>query len=217
MPTLHKTIDWEHILESYGAETKIGLHRLLSENGVSESDPAALVIAALFISQIDTNKAFQSISSTIDAGKAELSEEFKTQIVQLRGIISYAKEHLVETSKVEVEKRQDELLNVVKAGVSQAVGRHQRNSGTRSTAATVATIVCVATVSLVSVIAGGLGMYLTSAGSRGQVAPTVSAEWEAIPHADTWLGIAKTNGDKLDVCLENQLKLEGKCVIELPL
>ena len=213
MPTIAKSIDWDTILETYGPETKVGLNKLLAENGVAESDPAALVIAALFISQIDSNKAFQSITQTIDSGKEQLNEQFRIQILQLRGIVTYAEEHLIQTNEEQVDKRKKEILEVIKIGIAKAIGKRHREDGNRATTHTVVTIVCVALTSIASILVGGGGAFFLSASKSNLADDPV---WSATPNAELWVKIAEQNQDKLSVCLKHQAELGGECAISIP-
>ena len=57
-------IDWDYILNNYGASTKTAITTLLSEVQVSEFTPAAAVIVGAFIAQIDASKN-QFLSSEV--------------------------------------------------------------------------------------------------------------------------------------------------------
>ena len=218
--TQKKPVDWDDVLETYGPETKTLLYNLLKDNGIPDTDPAALVIAALFISQIDSNRAFLSITETIDAGKEELHKQFETQVLQLRGIITYAQEHLVETGKKQVDERKQELLTTIKEGIAKAIGNKHRNSSRRETANMVTIIVCVAATSLVSMLASGIAVHVMAPKTMGQTTTpsntNINASWENIPNAELWAEIAVKNDTQLSLCRENFSKLEGQCPITIP-
>ncbi|MEO1349080.1 MAG: hypothetical protein AAFW84_09820 [Cyanobacteria bacterium J06635_15] len=223
MPAASKNINWDYIIESYGEEGRSALNKLLAEGEVDESTPAATVIAGLFLSQIDSNKAFRSLSAVIDDGKQELSEEFKAQIIQLRGIISFAQEHLVETGQQEIDKRQGELLDVVKNGISKAIGNHNRSASTRTAAYFISISLCTFIVSVVSIGIGAFGLYaiqpkkseipdLAQLGSDQQAL----LDWSQTEDGQIWLNIISSNQEQLNTCIDNRVKLEGRCAIELP-
>lgn len=205
-----KQIDWDYILASYGEETRNVLKELLNSNSVDDSDPAAIVIAGLFISQIDTNKAFQSIESVINQGKDELSEEFKNQILTLRGIIAYAEEHVVESGERAIEARRKDLLNVVKHGIAQAIGEQGRSIFIRSNVSIIAFGVLVASVAILSALSGAVVIQ--------RLLPTSSHAQPVIgqtPELQAWMQLYESNRERIQVCLANTAELSRKCVVEV--
>ncbi|MEM6453180.1 MAG: hypothetical protein AAF703_23045 [Cyanobacteria bacterium P01_D01_bin.105] len=208
-----KQIDWDSILETYGPETKIALHKLLSDHDIPESDPAALVIAALFMTQIDSNRAFNSISETINSGKKELSAEFSDHIVKLRGIITYAEEHLIETGQQEMEQRRAEMHDVIKEGIAKAIGQQHRAIRRRETVGNLALMIGVAAISAISLLVGAAGAYVVSSSEK---APDEVSAVETVSNAEVWTDIAESNQAQLLLCLENLEQLERKCAISIP-
>lgn len=211
-----KTIEWDAILETYGPEAKTAISRLLAEAQISEFDPAAVIIAALFISQIDSNKAFQSIAETIDSGKEELSKQFQQQVEQLRGVVTYAEEHLVQTNEKQVEKHQSELIAAVKTGIVRVLGKESQSRHQKSLVANSLTIVFAAIVSIAGMAAGASIVYVAMSASLKRPVPISTSDIEALPNGDRWLDIAEFNQDRLDTCLANLSALEGRCAIIIP-
>lgn len=214
-----KVIDWDSILEKYGTETQRVLRGLISEAELQDDDPAAIILAALFLTQVETTEAYQKLSSVIDSGKNDLSEQFKNQVEQMRGIISFAQEHLVEGGKQEIAKREEALLDVVKQGISRAIGNHNRSSSARNTSFVAGVVAATFVVSLLSFGAGGLGVYwmrprtlVASADSDNQAL----IEWAQSADGQNWLAIINENSDRLQTCLENKIELNNKCSITIP-
>ena len=168
--TTVKRIDWDALIEGYGPEAKNSIRELLSQYEIDEEDPIALLIASMFLSQVDTMRAFDTISEAIETGRSNLSDEFSEQILKLRGLIAYAEEHLVETSKEQIDERQGELLSVVKAGVSQAIARSSQRSHAQNTAGTIALAIAVSGLCVLSLVAGGLGYALIFQPQQGSQA-----------------------------------------------
>ena len=210
-----KRIEWEAILEAYGPDAKASLKSLLADAEISDSDPAAVVISAMFISQIDSVQAFQSIAETIDTGKAELSSQFQTQIEQLRGIIAFAKEHLVETSEESIEKNQKEMIEAVKGGIAKVLGKESQSRQQKATFANGMTIVCAAIVSIASMVVGASIVYVSTKGSK-LPQPVAASALEALPNGDVWSDIAESNQVQLATCLENIAALDRRCAITIP-
>ncbi|MEM9946003.1 MAG: hypothetical protein AAF810_08055 [Cyanobacteria bacterium P01_D01_bin.36] len=207
--TTTKTINWDAILEDYGNEAKINLKMLLVEHRIDDDDPVAALIASMFISHMDTLRAFNSINSVIEDGKDSLSTEFKEQIVALRGIVSFAQEHLIEAGKEQLGKREDELLTVVKEGIKQALLRSEAVTHARTTGGL---LVSVLIASVVASIAGIGGVLLgRSMVPNEVVAPTATS----VEMTTEWQEIQANNSDILKVCLENWDTLNGKCIIEI--
>lgn len=207
--TTAKTINWDAILEDYGNDAKINLKMLLVEHTIDDDDPVAALIASMFISHMDTLRAFNSINSVIEDGKDSLSTEFKEQIVALRGIVSFAQEHLIEAGKEQLGKREDELLTVVKEGIKQALLRSEAVTHARTTGGL---LVSVLIASVVASIAGIGGVFLGRSMMPNEVATPTATSVEMTPE---WQEIQANNSDTLKVCLENWDILSGKCIIEI--
>ena len=211
-----KKINWDEILETYGAEAKVGLARLLAEADIQDSDPAALIIAAMFISQIDTIKAYDSITETISSGRESLGEEFKNQITMLRGIVTYAEEHLIQTNDKQVEKRKQEMLLVIKEGIAKTLGRESSKRHRRSVAGNLSTIICVTISVIVSIGLGATGASFMLSSNDADSAVVDGQQMKGLKNGETWLSIIDRNQDELETCLVNIEELGGKCVIEVP-
>lgn len=212
-----KKIEWDEILETYGPEAKMAITKLLAEAQISEFDPAAVIIAAMFISQIDSNNAFQSVAKTIDAGKEELSKQFQRQVEQLRGVVTYAEEHLVQSNEVRVQAHQKELVQAVKGGIAKVLGNESRSRRQRTTVVNSMTMICAAIVSLVSMGAGAAIVSLTTNDRKPEeTVPVAVSDVEALPNGDRWLRIAEANQIELETCLENISALDGRCAVKIP-
>ncbi|MEO1396004.1 MAG: hypothetical protein AAFV90_24165 [Cyanobacteria bacterium J06634_5] len=211
-----KPVDWDEILETYGPKAKTALYNLLKEHDIPDTDPIALVISALFISQIDSNEAFLSITQTIDSGKEELHQQFEAQVLQLRGVVTYAQEHLVETGKKQVDERKQELLTTIKEGIAKALGNKHKSNAKRNTVNMVAIITSVAATSLISMLASGTAIYSIMSAKTTAPATRTNADWANIPNAELWAEIAVKNDTQLSLCRKNFIKLEGQCAISIP-
>ncbi|EDX82437.1 hypothetical protein S7335_1141 [Synechococcus sp. PCC 7335] len=209
-----KTLDWDGILETYGPDAKIAITKLLSEAEISEGDPAAVIIAAMFISQIDTNRAYLSVKTTLDEGKSDIAQELGKSIEQLRGIVSFAQEKLIVHSDEKLEKSHRDMMKAIKAGVAKALGQESSKRHQRSVILSSASTVCAAFVAIAGILIGGSGVYAVM---RGNQADIVSAdEINSIPNGSTWLKIAERNQEQLDICLTQTDKLSNRCAIEIP-
>jgi predicted phage tail protein len=211
-----KRIEWDEILEAYGPEAKIAITRLLADAQISDTDPAAVIIAALFISQIDSTKAFQSISETIDKGKEQLTVQFRGQIEQLRGVVTYAEEHLVQSNEERVEKHQKELVDAVKGGIAKVLGKEQQNRHKRANFKNGATIICTAIVAVVCMVTGASTALLARGGEKVAPVPVSADNIKALPNGERWLEIAESNQTQLKTCLENVSTLDNRCAITIP-
>ncbi|MGB3766581.1 MAG: hypothetical protein WA947_08475 [Phormidesmis sp.] len=211
-----KRIEWDEVLETYGPEVKAALTKLLAEAQISDSDPAAAIIAALFISQIDSTQAFRSISKTIDQGKEDLSAQFRSQVEQLRGVVTYAEEHLVQTNEKRVEQHQTELVRAVKDGIAKVLGKESKNRHKRASFTNGATIICAAIVAVAGVAVGASTALIARGGEKAAPLPVDAATVEALPNGDRWLEIANSNQAQLETCLENISALDGRCAITIP-
>ncbi len=211
-----KRIEWDEILETYGPEAKTYIKKLLSDAQISDSDPAAVIISALFISQIDSTRAFRSISETIDNGKEELNNQFKRQVEQLRGVVTYAEEHLVQSNEERVEKHQKELVQAVKGGIAKVLGRESQNRHKRASFINTTTILCAAVVSVVSMVVGASTALIAKGKEKAAPLPVSAETIEVLPNGDLWLGIARSNQTQLETCLANLAKLDRRCAITIP-
>jgi hypothetical protein len=211
-----KKIEWDEILEAYGPEAKIAITKLLADAEISHADPAAVIIAALFISQIDSTKAFQSISKTIDNGKEQLNAQFKSQVEQLRGVVTYAEEHLVQSNEERVEKHQKELVDAVKGGITKVLGKEHQNRHKRAVFKNGATIICTAIVAVVSMVTGASTALVARGGEKATPVPVSAANIEALPNGERWLKIAESNQTQLETCLKNISALDNRCAITIP-
>lgn len=209
MPTT-TTVNWDVVLEGYGPEAREGLVNILRDYEINDDDAVAALIASMFVSQLDTMRAFQTISEVIKEGKDSLSDEFKEQIISLRGIISFAEEHLVETGKEAIEERQKDLLDVVRAGIAKAIHKSDQTRHFRSTAGVLMMMGAVGLIAIVSAISGAMVV-------RSLSSTPISAVTSNDPLTDPlWVDIAAKNSEAVETCIENSAKLENKCVIEVP-
>lgn len=194
--TTARKIDWETITADYGDGVKTTLENLLKQADIDDEDAAAVVIAALFISQQDIQRAFSNIDSVFDQNRNNLSEDFRALIEQLRGIVAFAKEHVVEVGREQAEKHKTELLEVVKAGIKKAIIANTARISQRSTASTVSLIIGVAA----SCVLSGLGTALVFK--------------LAAPKVDN--SLLDLNKDQIQYCLENKESLGNRCAIDIP-
>ena len=179
-----KRIDWDSLTAGYGPEAQKSIRELLSQYDIDEEDPIAMLIASMFVSQVDTLRAFSTIEATIEAGRSNLSKEFSEQVFKLRGIIAYAEDNLMQTSKASVEARHDELLSVVKAGVSHAISRSGSRAAKENTLNTVSLMIAASGLCLLGLIIGVLGAKVVNLpGGRQSSAPSglVSAQLSSRP------------------------------------
>ncbi|NJM98890.1 MAG: hypothetical protein HC800_18600 [Phormidesmis sp. RL_2_1] len=199
------TVNWDVVLEGYGPEAREGLIKILRDYEINDDDAVAALIASMFVSQLDTMRAFQTISEVIEKGKDSLSDEFKEHIISLRGIISFAEEHLVEAGKEAIEQRQKDLLDVVRAGIAKAIHKSDQFRHFRSTAGILLMMGAVGLISIVSALSGVM------------VVQSLSSSPTSDPLTDPlWAEIAVKNAEAVKTCIENTDKLEHMCVIEVP-
>ena len=207
-------LDWDGILENYGPDAKIAITKLLHEAEINEGDPASVIIAAMFISQIDTNRAYLSVKTTLDEGKSEIAQELGKSIEQLRGIVSFAQEKLMIHSEEKLEKNHHDMMKAIKAGVAKTLGQESSKRYKRSVVLTSATTICAALVSLVGIFIGGGGVYAVMRSSQPEVVSV--DQLNAVPNGSTWLKVAESNQEQLDVCMDKASELNHRCVIEVP-
>lgn len=212
--TEKKLIQWDEVLANYGEETKQALMRLLMESDVDEHDPAAAVIAGMFLALRDVNQNFAAISSVVSTGKVDLEKAFTDQILKLRGIISYAQELLVqEQGRLDKQAQafaiegQEKLYESVKNGVTKAVLQHDRQAGNRTATFYVLCVLGTFAVSIASATVGALGVRWLSLPS----APVDAGEID-----DRLVRVVASNAETLSTCIENRVRLAQKCVIEIP-
>ncbi|MEM9008680.1 MAG: hypothetical protein AAGE59_34870 [Cyanobacteria bacterium P01_F01_bin.86] len=197
-------INWDAVLQDYGPKAKLQLNQLLSEYDISDTDPVAALIASMFISHMDTLQAFNSISEVISQGKHDLSTEFKEQILALRGIIAFAQEHLIDSGEEQIEKRQADLLDVVKEGIRKALLRSEAVSHARNTGGL---LIAVGITGLMTAIAGVSGVII---GKGLSPTPVV-----AVPQESLWPELEAKNKQTLEACLQNRAELEGRSIIQM--
>lgn len=207
--TKTRVVDWNEILAPHGEDTKATILGILDEYNIDYDAPEAALIASMVISQVETLTAFLSIESKLEDGKDALSDQFTEQILALRGIISYAKEHLVETSKETIEAhqktieaRQEKMLDVVSTGIRKSVLKASVANNNRSLIQSVAGAIAGGVIAIVS---GGICLWVgTSMFSQSAQPVTANSEFGQI-------GI--DNAEIIESCIANSVELNGKCVI----
>lgn len=206
--TEKRIIKWDEILATYGEETKLALSKLLVESEVDESDPAAIVIAGLFLALRDTNLAITSLSAVIDSGKSDLTQAFQGHLEQLRGIIAIAQEQLVKEGATSIKDRQEKLYEAVKGGVAKAVLESDRRVGNRTATFYLLCVLGTFAISVASVGFGAFGVRLLHPNSV-PLAPEGSISKDMID-------IVMNNQKQLNTCISNKIELDRKCVINIP-
>lgn len=202
------TIDWDVITKNYGADTRLALERLLQENDVPEDGTAAVLIAGMFIAQTDNVLAFDKLADTLETGRSDLADQFRGQVEQLRGIISFAQEHLVETGEELVVKRQNDVMEAVKLGVSKAISRGNSSQERRTIASTIATLFSAAALTVTGFAIGGM---ITLQATRISADP-----FNNMQNGNIWRSVISGNQETLNTCLQNQAELGSQCAITLP-
>ena len=214
--TVTGSLDWNEITNKHGAETRLAIERLLADYNVPPDGSIAVLIAGMFISQKDSITDFAKLSEILEEGQSDLSAEFKRLIEQLRGIISFAQEHLVETSAELDQKRQEKTLNYVKQGVAKAIsnanGRQERRS--------IFTILFImGAASAIALLGIGFGSVITMSAIRQSVTrqrADVDSIIEGVPNAETWEGVIELNAETMQNCIDQAAELEKRCVVNLP-
>lgn len=191
-----RTLDWDKILKEYGPETQSALRSLLAQHDIDESDPVSALIASMFISQVDSLKAFNTLKDVIENGKTSLAAEFSEQMIALRGIVAIAEDKLVQGSEKTIKERQTEMLNVVSSGIRTAISRANSSSHVRSTSSALFLAGTVGFIALFSVVAGAVMMHAFSVD-------------------DDTVGLSERNKAAIEICKENRAELGNKCIIDL--
>ncbi|EDX82591.1 hypothetical protein S7335_1295 [Synechococcus sp. PCC 7335] len=92
-------LDWDYILNEYGQSTKAAIITLLSEAQISENSPAAAVIVAAFIAQLDASKN-QLLSSEVGSSAITTSSVEAKRIDWMRIIKDYGPGCMVAISEL---------------------------------------------------------------------------------------------------------------------
>ena len=218
-----KIINWNRILRDYGSDTRDKLQELISDAGLTEDDPATIVLAGLFISQLEQNVQFLKLKNHLDKSKSDLTNEFENNVYILKGVVADARKHLSEGNEAVLTKRHDEIKDLIRLGVARALNNYQSVAATRSGAMVVGAIACTFLVAILSVGAGALGMQMAFPRKEGisgvaALSPDNRAllEWANSEEGAIWLGIASQNQENIDTCIDNKEALKGKCAINIP-
>jgi hypothetical protein len=203
----NRVVSWDKILDKYGPEARAGIQGILNEYDIPPGDPVEALISAMFLAQVDTLSEFEKFGKVMDKGQASLSDQFKAQVEQLRGIVSYANEHLVDVvkeqktalqqfSEEKTQKRQEEIIGAVRKGMTMAIAKSQTKAQSNVIALVVSSML----------LSAAIGTAATLFGVQFSKADTDNAYQE----------IVEANLSIIETCVSNQEKLKGKCVIEIP-
>ncbi|MGB3296021.1 MAG: hypothetical protein WBB01_23810 [Phormidesmis sp.] len=215
MSSVATALDWNEITNRHGVETRLAIENLLSEYDVPADGTVALLIASMFISQKDSVVAFDEVSKIFETGQSDLSDQFKGLVEQLRGIISFAQEHLVETTVEKVSSSQSEIVENVRKGVAKAISKANASQERRTI---VTTLFTMGAAGILAISGAAVGSIVT-ASVTSKPAPaeqTHSIVNETIKNADTWKQIIELNQETVQNCISQSVQLENRCVIDIP-
>lgn len=197
-----QVLDWDAILAVHGESSKTEIESLLESYGIDKQSVEAALIASMFLAHNETLKAFVALESVLEDNRKHLSGQFTEQILALRGIVSYAREHLTETTADTMKSRHEEMLEVVSRGIKKAISKSSGESHTRNLASTLILVGLVGTLT----IASSAFTYMLSSRSN----PSSVTEKDVV-----WDKIREKNSSIVEDCYENIDELEGKCRIFL--
>ena len=209
MPGFTKTrvVDWEEILGPHGDGVKETIIGILDEYNIDQDAPEAAMIASMFISHVETLNSFLAIEGKLEDGKEALSVQFTEQILALRGVVSYAKENLVESSRAAIDKQQKEMLEVVSAGIRQSVMKASSANNDRNLTQSITGAIAGGVIAIIS---GGLCLWV----GTSLMTPAATASADPSSEVDQ---ISQQNAEAIKACIENYEALGGKCVISVEL
>ena len=210
MPEFTKTrvVDWDEILGPHGDDVKETIIGILDEYNIDPDAPEAAMIASMFISHVETLNSFLAIQGRLEDGKEALSVQFTEQIMALRGVVSYAKENLIESSRAAIDKQQKEMLDVVSVGIRQSILKASSANNNRNLTQS---IVGAIAGGVIAIISGGFCLWI----GTSLLSPAAAPATAAIEPGSQVDDISQKNADAIKACIDNYETLGGKCVISI--